>query len=250
MNKITAIIPTFNEEHNIVGAIQSVAFADEIIIVDSFSSDQTINLAKPLATKIIQKEYKNSASQKNWAIPQAKYDWILLIDADERITPKLAQEIQQILRYNISESGFWIYRQNHFMGKKVHFSGWQYDKVIRLFKKNKCRYESKNVHAEITTKGKIGFLKNKIHHNTFLYIKDYLLKIDRYAQWQSKDYDHITGILTPYHFIIKPIMRFVKHYFIQLGILDGLTGLTISIIQSYAVFLRYIKLWELRKSKK
>ena len=102
MQKITAIIPTKNEEHNIVGAIQSVSFADEIIIVDSFSSDKTINLAKPLATKIIQKEYKNSASQKNWSIPQAKYDWILLIDADERITPDLAQEIQQILRYNIT----------------------------------------------------------------------------------------------------------------------------------------------------
>ena len=86
MQKLTAIIPTGNEEHNIVEAIQSLSFADEIIVVDSFSSDKTIELAKPLATKIIQREYQNSASQKNWAIPQAKNDWILLVDADERIT--------------------------------------------------------------------------------------------------------------------------------------------------------------------
>ena len=94
MQKLTAIIPTGNEEHNIVEAIQSLSFADEILVVDSFSSDKTIELAKPLATKIIQREYQNSASQKNWAIPQAKYEWILLLDADERITNELADEIE------------------------------------------------------------------------------------------------------------------------------------------------------------
>jgi len=135
MQKLTAIIPTKNEAHNIVEAIQSVDFADEIIIVDSFSTDETLNLAKPRVTKVIQREYENSASQKNWAIPQAKYDWILILDADERVTQSLREEIQQILSNNPKESGFWIYRNNHFMGKKVRFSGWQGDKVIRLFKK-------------------------------------------------------------------------------------------------------------------
>ena len=94
MLKLTAIIPTGNEEHNIVEAIQSVSFADEVMVVDSFSTDKTVELAKPLATKIIQREYQNSASQKNWAIPQAKYQWILLLDADERITTELAEEIK------------------------------------------------------------------------------------------------------------------------------------------------------------
>ena len=97
MQKLTAIIPTKNEAHNIVEAIQSVNFADEIIIVDSFSTDKTLNLAKPRVTRVIQREYENSASQKNWAIPQAKYDWILILDADERVTQSLREEIQQIL---------------------------------------------------------------------------------------------------------------------------------------------------------
>jgi glycosyltransferase involved in cell wall biosynthesis len=250
MQKLTAIIPTKNEAHNIVEAIQSVNFADEIIIVDSFSTDKTLNLAKPRVTRVIQREYENSASQKNWAIPQAKYDWILILDADERVTQSLREEIQQILSNNPKESGFWIYRNNHFMGKKVRFSGWQGDKVIRLFKKNECQYEQKNVHAEISTKGEIGWLKNRIHHNTFMSIQEYLIKIRRYADWQSEDYYHTTNILTPYHFLIKPLARFIKHYFLQLGFLDGFVGLTIASIQAYAVFLRYVKLWKLRREER
>ena len=134
------------------------------------------------------------------------------------------------------------------MGKKVSFSCWQDDKVIRLFKRDECRYEDKHVHAEITTEGNIGFLNKKMHLNTFVNMHDYLLKIRRYADWKSKDYQHKTGVLTPYHFIIKPISRFIKHYFLQLGILDGITGITIASIQAYAVFLRYSKLWRVKKT--
>ena len=127
MEKLTAIIPTGNEEHNIVDAIKSVAFADEIMVVDSFSSDRTIELAKPLADIILQREYENSASQKNWAIPQAKHNWILLLDADERVTTKLKKEVLSSINSNTDYSAFWIKRQHYFMGKKVSFSGWQGD---------------------------------------------------------------------------------------------------------------------------
>ena len=147
--KLSAIIPTGNEEHNIVNAIKSVDFADEIIIVDSFSKDNTIKLATKLADTILQRKYINSASQKNWAIPQAKFEWIFLIDADERVPLDLKEEILEVLSSENNFSGFWIKRQNYFMGKKIRFSGWRGDKVIRLFKRDKCKYEEKNVHAEI-----------------------------------------------------------------------------------------------------
>ena len=249
MQKITTIIPTKNEECNIREAIQSVYFSDEIIIVDSFSTDKTVQIAKSLSAKVIQRDYENSASQKNWAIPQTKYNWILILDADERIPSELAKEIKHILTQQTTETAFWIYRNNYFMGKQVRFSGWQNDKVIRLFKKGECYYEKKHVHAEISTKGKIGYLKNKINHHTCISIKDYLLKIKRYANWQSKDYQNKTGLITPYHFIIKPLIRFIKHYFFQLGFLDGMTGMTIASIQAYAVFLRYIKIRDMRNKK-
>jgi len=238
MSKLTAIIPTGNEEHNIVEAIKSVDFANEIMIVDSFSDDNTIQLAEPLADTILQREYENSASQKNWAIPQAKHPWVFILDADERVSPKLKQEILDTIKNEENYSGFWIKRENYFMGKKVRFSGWQGDKVIRLIKKDECKYESKYVHAEIITTGKISSLNNKLIHNTFVSRKSYLKKLERYAKWQSKDYNQVTRI-TPFHTICKPAFRFFKHYFLQLGIFDGYVGFIISLYQAKAVAMRY-----------
>lgn len=250
MEKLTAIIPTFNEEHNIVDAIKSIDFADEILIVDSFSTDKTLELAKPISTKIIQREYENSASQKNWAIPKAKHEWILLLDADERVTPELKEEVINTLKSNPSESGFWMYRMNHFMGKRVYFSGWRGDKVIRLFKRDECRYEPLHVHAEIIADGKVGWMKNKLWHNTFISREAFHNKLVRYAKWQAKDYDKKTKCITPFHTIVKPIVRFLKHYIIQLGILDGRVGFIISVYQGNAVRMRYQYLRELRRNIK
>ena len=239
MKRITAIIPTLNEQHNIVDAIKSVDFADEIMVVDSFSTDKTIELATPLADTILQREYENSASQKNWSIPQAKYQWILLLDADERVKEELKKEVLSVLESKTNYDGFWIKRENYFMGKRVYFSGWRGDRVIRLFKRDECKYEKKHVHAEIVSKGKIGILKNKLTHNTFKNKEDYLKKLERYAKWQAKDYDKKTGSITIFHTLIKPIFRFIKHYFIQLGILDGYVGFIISFYQAKAVKMRY-----------
>jgi glycosyltransferase involved in cell wall biosynthesis len=162
MSKLTAIIPTGNEEHNIREVLESVTFADEIMVVDSFSTDNTVAIAKEYTNFILQRDYKYSASQKNWAIPQATHDWILLVDADERVTPELQKEIKHILKNPPQHiTGYWIYRMNHFMGERVKYSGWQNDKVIRLFRKDHCKYEDKMVHAEIVTDGEVGFLKNK-----------------------------------------------------------------------------------------
>ena len=251
MNKITAIIPTYNEEANIKAAIKSVDFADEILIVDSYSKDKTIYIASESENvRVIQREYINSASQKNWAIPQAKHNWIFLLDADERVTPELKSEIIEMKSKTPKYDSYWIYRSNHFMGKKVKYSGWQNDKVIRLFKRDKCRYEIKDVHAEIITEGNIGFLKNRLWHNTFISIDDYINKLNRYAWHQAAELNSSVGYITPYHLIVKPIYRFIKHYIIQLGFLDGIIGFTIALFQSYAVSSRYVKIWILRKNKK
>ena len=250
MNKVTAIIPTGNEEKNIIDAIKSVDFADEIMIVDSFSTDNTIKLARPLADTILQREYENSASQKNWAIPQAKYSWIFLLDADERVPTELREEIINILKENTKCSGFWIKRQNYFMGKKVRFSGWKDDKVIRLFKRDENKYEDKHVHAEIISNGKVCSLNNKLIHNTFVSKEAYQNKLNRYAQWQARDYDKKTNKITVFHLFLKPAIRFFKHYFIQLGILDGYVGLSISLYQAKAVAMRYKYLEKFRDEKR
>jgi len=252
MQHLSAIIPTGNEIHNIEEVLASVNFADEILVVDSFSNDGTYEKAKEKADKVIRREYKYSASQKNWAIPKAKHEWILLVDADERVTPELRDEILQILKNPSDDNivGYWIGRNNHFMGKHVRYSGWKNDKVIRLFRKSKCRYEDKLVHAEIIADGKVSKLKNKLYHNTYVSLDLYLEKMNRYAWLQAGDYDKKTNTLTAYHFILKPLWGFFKHYIIQFGFLDGIPGLTIAYIRGYSIFMRYSKIWLLRSNLK
>ncbi len=251
MHKLTAIIPTGNEIHNIEVVIGSVDFADEILVVDSFSTDGTYEKALELGTKVIRREYQYSASQKNWAIPQAKYEWILLVDADERVTPELKAEILEILSQPDPKIvAYWIGRINNFMGERVNYSGWRNDKVIRLFKRDFCIYEDKNVHAEIIANGDIATLKHKFLHYSYTTFDKYIEKMNKYATWQAKDYDQKTGSLTPYHFVIKPFWGFFKHYIIQSGFRDGAVGLTIGYVQGYVVFMRYVKLWLLRKGRK
>lgn len=251
MTKITAIIPTLNEEIHIKDVIKSVDFADEILVVDSFSSDKTLEIAKELGVRIIQREYEYSASQKNWAIPQAANDWILLVDADERLTEELKIEIQTLLKSGTINdySCYWIHRNSYFMGKDVKYGGWN-DKVIRLFRKQDCKYEDLKVHSEIVTTGKIGYLKNKLFHNTYRSFDHHMQKLNRYAFLQAQDHNAKTGTLTGYHFVIKPLYRFFKHYFIQGGFRDGIVGLIIAYIHSYSVFMRYVRMWLLRRNQK
>ena len=251
MEKLTVIIPTFNESHNIEEVLKSVDFADEIMVADSYSTDNTLELARKYTEFIIQREYEYSASQKNWAIPQATHNWILLVDADERVTPELKAEILELLNTPSinNKKGYWISRTSQFMGKDVKYGGWN-DKVIRLFQKE-CRYGHKQVHEEIVhKKGDIGFLKSKLYHDTYVTLDKHLEKLNKYAWLQANDYNKKTGVLTPFHFIIKPCFRFFKHYIIQCGFRDGFIGLVIAYNHSYSVFMRYVKIWLLRRNLK
>jgi len=250
--KITLIVPTYNEEKVLDRCIVSTKdLADEILVVDSFSSDNTLEIAKAHGARIIQRKYENSASQKNWAIPQASFSWILLLDADEWLTQKLYEELKQIKSQDHEpiESGFWIYRSNHFMGKRVRYSGWQGDKVIRLFKKEDCSYKIQSVHSEIMTSGKLSFLRSYLNHDTYRGISAWEEKLERYAQWQAQDYSQKMGKVTLFHTLIKPLFRFFKHYILSGGFLDGYIGFRISKYAAWSVWLRYKKVIKIRSNR-
>ncbi|HFC00864.1 MAG TPA: glycosyltransferase family 2 protein [Phaeodactylibacter sp.] len=254
MLQLSVIITTFNEAEHIADVLESVKWADEIIIVDSFSTDETVKLAENFRSrtgfssfKILQRKYTSPADQKNWAIALTSHDWILILDADERVPLPLKNEITTLLQQPLVKDAFWIPRQSFFMGKKIKYSGWQGDAVIRLINK-KCRYKNVQVHEEIDTNNiQVGRLKNKLEHYTYKDINHFLAKMQRYSDWSAQDYFDKTPRVTFFHLYLKPLFRFFKHYILRRGFLDGKVGFIISVIMAWGVFLRYVKILEKRK---
>ena len=249
-NKITGIIPTFNEEEHIIAAIDSLNFADEIIVLDSFSTDTTLERAKSKGVKILQRKFDNFSSQKNFAIENAAHSWIFLLDADERISIELKKEILEVVSKSSKYTAYWIFRSNYFMKRKIKYSGWQNDKVIRLFIKEKSLYDGKLVHEEIQTEGEIGYLKNKLEHYTYKGFISYIQKKNHYAQLQAKELAKKGLNPGVFHFLLKPLYRFINHYFLRCGFLDGIEGLFIAIFSAYSIFARYVNLWLLNRGLK
>ena len=250
MTKITAIIPTLNEEIHIEEAIKSVSFADEIIVIDSFSIDKTLEIAKKFNVKIIQRVFDDFSTQKNFAIDQAKYDWIYILDADERVTPKVKKEILKAVKKPKDYVGFYVKRRFYFAGKKINYSGWQRDKVIRLFLKEFCIYNGSPVHERIKAKGKIGFFKHKIEHYSYRSYDHYISKLNHYSALRAEELHKKGQKVNLYHILIKPPVRFFIHYVVRLGFLDGFEGVLIAKTQAYGVLTRYVKLWLLNHKLK
>lgn len=248
--KITAIIPTYNEEDFIEDAIKSVSFADEIIVIDSYSTDNTVVLAKKHNIRLIQRVFDDFSTQKNFAIDQASNDWIYILDADERVTPSLREEILKAVKSPKEFVGFYVYRTFYFIGRKMKYSGWQRDKVVRLFLKKHCRYNGKLVHETIITEGKLGYFETKLEHYSYRGFDHYINKLNQYAWLQAQQLQRNGIKVGVFHILIKPLTRFFIHYFIRLGFLDGFPGFVISVTQSYAVLTRYIKLWLLNHKLK
>ena len=249
MTKITAIIPTLNEEIHIEEAIKSVSFADEIIVIDSFSKDETVVLAEKHNVKIIKRKFDDFSSQKNFAIEQAKYPWIYILDADERVTPEVELEIIEAVKNPKDFVGFYVRRTFYFAGEKINYCGWQRDKVVRLFLKEHCKYTGL-VHEAIISNGDFGFLKSKIDHYGYRNYNHFIAKIHQYGELKAIQLNKQGKKVNLFHILIKPPARFFIHYIIRKGFLDGFAGLILAKTQAYAVLTRYIKLWLLNKGIK
>lgn len=249
MTKITAIIPTLNEEIHIADAIESVSFADEIIVIDSYSADKTLKIAEKLNVKIIKRKFDDFSSQKNFAIQQATHPWIYILDADERVTPGVKKEILEAVKNPKDFVGFFVRRTFYFCGRKLNYGGCQRDKVVRLFLKEHCKY-SGVVHETIATKGELGFFKNRIEHYSYKSFDHYISKMNHYGALRGKQFHQEGRKVNLYHILVKPPARFVIHYFIRRGFLDGFPGYIFAKTQAYSVYTKYLKLWLLNKSIK
>jgi glycosyltransferase involved in cell wall biosynthesis len=242
--KLSVIIITLNEEANMQALLVDLDFADEIIVVDSYSIDKTKSLAQSFSSvRFIENRFENYASQRNFAILQAKNDWILFLDADERLTPALKKEIIETLRTNETYTAFLFYRKFMFKNTILHFSGWQTDKIFRLFNKNFVKYKTeKLVHEKLEVIGKVRTFKNKLIHHSYTDYKSYKIKMIQYGKLkaQEKRINNLKPNILLYFF--HPTYNFLYNYFVRFGFLDGKKGITICYLNAYSVFVRYKEL--------
>lgn len=250
MFPVSVVIVTKDEEKNIEDALKSVSDAQEIIVVDSFSTDRTIEICRRFTDRIFQHEWMGYARQKQLAVDYAAGPWVLILDADERVTPELKNEIAEKTSPHASHltphdfNGYYLPRKNFFLGKWIRHSGWWPDYALRLFRKNKAFLEDREVHEKVILTGPAGYLKNPLEHYTYRTIADFLKKMENYSTLAVKEMRKESGRSGIFSVTIKPVFTFVKMFFLRLGFLDGTYGLLLALLYSYYTFLKYVKTWE------
>lgn len=240
---ISALAITYNEEQHIERFIRSLSFADEIIIIDSNSTDDTVAIAKSLNAKVITRDFDNFSTQKNYALEQANHQWIVFFDLDETISTELADEIQSKINSSRETVAFRVKRRFHFMGSHIKYSGFQNDEVVRVFDKSACHYNANLVHETLEIKGKIESLKNNSEHFSYKSFDLYNDKLTEYSSLQAEML-YIKNLRpNAFHFLVRPCYRFFHQYIIKLGLLDGKEGFILAYLSAFAVFKRYLFLW-------
>jgi glycosyltransferase involved in cell wall biosynthesis len=245
---LTAIVTTFNEEENIADCLATLAFADEILVVDSFSTDRTVEIARGAGkTRVLQHEYAGNGPQCNWAMDQAANPWVLIVDADERVTPPLAREIEGLLAARPAADHYILRRDNVFVDRVIRHSGWGQDRLVRLLRRGAARYPDQRVHADMSPNGPAPALSAPLLHYTFRTLPQYLEKLHRYAEWGAEDLAREGRRSGWFPIVMRPWWRFFRMYVLEAGFLDGVHGFLVCALQSYGVFLKWARLWELRR---
>lgn len=250
--KLSALIITRNEIGHIRECLESVSFADEIVVVDDFSTDGTWEfLNHHPDVKAIQRPFDDFTSQKSFALQQAAHNWVLFIDADERVTKALQREIEATVNKPGACVAWYFYRQFIMNGKPLRYSGLQTDKVYRLFKKDAVYFDpDRVVHEDLIVKGKSCVLHHKLLHYFYTDYETYKRKMLRYGRLRGLE-EYRKGVRsTWFHRYIKPLYKFLTHYIIRLGILDGKNGYIVSYLNALGVYERYRELRRLRAGKK
>ena len=239
--KITATIITLNEERNIVRAIESLPCADEILVVDSGSTDRTIELAEKQGVRVIEAGWLGYAAQKNWAAQQASFDWILSLDADEAVSQALEAEIMSLKKSGVRHDAYTMPRLARYLGRWIYHSGWYPDRKVRLYHRDKAEWVGEFVHESVQAGGRMGHLEGNILHFTCDSLSEHLRTLDRYTTLAAQEIAARKMKVPLWRLILDPAWTFVKTYFVRRGFLDGFEGLTIAYMAAFYTFLKYSK---------
>jgi glycosyltransferase involved in cell wall biosynthesis len=239
--KITATIITFNEERNIARAIESLRCCDEILIVDSGSTDRTTELAENLGARVIEANWRGYSGQKNWAAEQASHDWILSLDADETLSESLEAEIWNLKKSGPRFDGYTMPRLARYMGRWILHSGWYPDRKLRLYDRRQAQWVGDFVHESVAVHGRVGHLQGNLLHFTCESLAEHMKTIERYTTLAAQEIASRRIRVPLYRVLCSPPWAFFKSYFLNAGFLDGSEGLTISYMAAFYTFLKYTK---------
>lgn len=245
LEKVSLVVVTFNEERNIAHCLESAKGVGEMIVVDSFSTDRTVEIARRLGAHVFSREYVSSADQKNWAMQQARKEWILILDADEALSQELKEQIASELISPVADA-YKMRRRNEFLGRVIKHCGWGRDWVVRLFKKGKAFYPERTIHEKLDVTGRVKKLSGTIEHCPYRNLSSYGYKLNDYARRSAIQLKREGRGWFP-QIILNPPARFIRMYFLQLGFLDGWRGFVICSLAATSVFFKYAFLMEMKK---
>ncbi len=248
--RITAVIMALDEAENIEAAIESLRFADQIVVADTGSSDNTIELARNAGAEVHSIDFDGFGSSKNRALEFCDGDWIFFLDADERVSPELANSITGSVANDSRHGGYTVNRLSFFLGKPVRHSGWHPDYVLRLFKKGQGRFSNRLVHERVELKGAAGKLEGLLYHYSYENLDQYIEKLNVYSRLNAEEM-YNNG--KKWHFrdlMVHPAAIFIKMYILRAGFLDGINGFLLAVLSSYHVFVKYAKLRQLYRQAK
>ena len=247
MPKVSVTIITLNEAAHIGAAIDSVAWADEIIVVDSGSTDDTVEIARARGATAICREWPGWVEQKNFAAAQAAHHWIFSLDADERVPPPLAGEIRELLSGEPPLRGYRVPRVTFHLGKWIRTTDFYPDYQTRLYDRRAARWRGRYVHESVTVDGPVGRFRHDLEHYSFRDLRDHLDRVNHYTTLAARQMHEAGRRAGLFDLVVHPFAAFLRNYLLRLGVFDGVAGLIISIINAYSVFLKFAKLWELQK---
>ena len=243
--RISVLLPTFNEAGKIRPCLHSVRWADEILVVDSYSTDDTAQIAAEYGARFIQHEYINSARQKNWAIPQCQHEWVLQIDADERVEPALQEEMRRALQAPPPDvDGYRIPFKHHMFGQWIRVGGAYPEYHLRLFRRDMGRFQDREVDAHVLVPGRVETLQNHILHFGMESVSQRLRGLDRYTRYEADERVKQRRRYSAAKLMLGPFAAFCYYYFFRLGFTAGTRGLMLAVHKADFLFWTYAKMWE------
>lgn len=247
MPKVSVTIIALNEAEHIGAAIDSAGWADEILLVDSGSTDATLDIARGRGVTILCRPWSGYVDQKNFAAERAAHDWIFSLDADERIPPPLASEIRTVVATEPALRGYRVPRVTYHLGRWIRTTDFYPDYQTRLYDRRSARWRGKCVHESVAVEGPIGRLRHELEHYSYRDLRDQLDRINHYTTLAARQMHETGRRATPFDLVVHPPAAFLRNYLLRRGVLDGAAGFTISAMNAFSVYLKFAKLWELQK---